>query len=92
MSDPAISMIVGVVLVPILQWLKRLLKFSGPTMLWFVLFVSFIAAAALCLLTGKVTAAQLLTQPSVWFSTSGVVFSTALLVYGSIKERMHLGE
>ena len=91
MSDPGISMIVGVVLVPILQWLKRALNFSGPVMLWFTLFVSFLASAAVCLLTGKVTAEQLLTQPTVWLGSSGVVFSTAMLVYGSIKERMNLG-
>ena len=90
MDNAALLMIVGVVLVPILQLLKKSFGFSGPVMLWFTIFVSFITAAVACVLGGKIAFSQLFSDPQIWLGSSGVVFSTAMAVYGSIKAKLNI--
>ena len=91
MNEPALLMIVGIILVPVLQLLKKAFNFSGGIMLWFSAVVAFVAAAFVSVLTGAATVAELFTTPMVWLAPTGIVYMPAMLMYGSIKAKMNLG-
>jgi len=90
MDNAAILLLVGVVVVPLLQLLKKALGLSGRLMLYFSAFTAFAVAALTTVLTGQLTWAQLFSDPGIWLGSTGIVYMPAMLIYGSIKEKMGL--
>lgn len=78
----------GVIVVPVLQVLKRSLKLSGAVMAWFAYLCSIATAVVALAVFGKVTVAQLIADPGLLFGSSGLVMATATVVYQSVKERV----
>jgi len=90
MNEAALLFIVGIIIVPILQLLKKSFGFSGGVMLWFSALAAFAAAALTTVLTGETTLTELFSDPMIWLGSTGIVYMPAMLMYGSIKEKMGL--
>lgn len=82
------SLVAGVVCVPVLQLIKKWTGLKDVPMAWLSFIFSMIVAIGVCLLTGTVKAQEL--TPGLVFQASGVVFTTATLVYRSLKEKLNI--
>lgn len=78
----------GVVVVPLLQVLKRYVHVEGPAMLWISLVVSWAVAIVVVVVTGKMSLASIISDPGILLGSGGIVISVAQAVYGSIKNKL----
>lgn len=90
-SAALISILVGLVAVPLLQVFKRYTGLSGPAMRWLAFVISLFLGAIIVVSNGKVSWEELFTNPMLLLGSGGIVMSTATLIYGSIKDKMQLG-
>lgn len=83
-------MLAGVVAVPLLQLIKRYFKLSNVPMVWITWIFSLLLAALTLVFLGKLTVAQLLADPFLFFGSGGIVMSLATVIYRTLKEKLSL--
>ena len=81
----------GVVVVPLLQVLKRYMHIEGAPMFWVALFFSWAVAILVVIATGQMSPTEVLSDPGVLFGSGGIVVTIAQAVYRSIKEKLNGG-
>jgi len=78
----------GVVVVPLLQVIKRYMHLEGPAMLWISLLFSWVVAILVVVVTGQMSLGDIVSNPGVLLGSGGIVMSVAQAVYGSIKDKL----
>lgn len=91
LSETLLTLLVGSVLVPILQWIKVKFKWSGTLMLWasVVISIAFGVIVSILMKDGGVEA--IAANPSLILTGGGAVFATAQVVYKIFKDKLNLG-
>ena len=82
------SVLVGVVAVPLLQVIKRYANLEGTPMIIISYAISFLLALIIALVMGGTSLQAIFANPLVVFSSSGVVMSTAQIVFRILKEKL----
>lgn len=91
LSETLLTLVVGSLLVPTLQWFKIRAKLSGVAMLWVAVVISFILSAAMSILLKDGGLSALLADPTLLFTGGGTIFATAQVVYRIFADKMGLG-
>lgn len=79
----------GIILVPLLQVLKKYLRLQGAPLLWVTFFLSLFLSGLVCIMTGKETVA-VFSDPLKLFGNGSIIFGISQVVYRSLKERLNL--
>ena len=93
MPESTILALAGVLGVPITQFLKNILKISGPKALWVSFFISFVVMLITAIVTRAFDGgiAGVFADPDAFVKAGAMVFTATSLFYGSVKDRMSLG-
>jgi len=92
MTEVAINLLAGGLVVPLLQIIKRALHLGGTGMLWTTCGVSVAIAAGISGLSGGAGFAEFFQNPELILTGGGTILATATIVYRACKGKMHLSE
>ncbi|MBU1008419.1 hypothetical protein KKA53_05075 [Candidatus Dependentiae bacterium] len=88
LTETLLMLLVGGLLVPGLQMVKKLFKWNGKTMLWASVVVSFGCSIIISIFTKDGGIVALLANPSLFLTGGGSVFATATIIYRLVKEKI----
>lgn len=89
MAEALALALTGIVLVPLLQLVKRYTHLQGAPMIWLAFLVSLFTGGLASVWTGAETWA-VFADPLKLFGSGSVVFAVAQVVYRTLKEKLAL--
>ena len=92
MTEVAINLLAGGLVVPLLQIIKRAFHLGGYGMLWATCGISVAVAAAVSGLSGGAGFAEFFQNPELILTGGGTILATASIVYRACKDKMNLSE